>query len=163
MEEDFLVEMDYAGLTARLKRLSDAFVYSTKEFYKSVNLDIEPNWHMVFLILQKNEQMTVMEIAEALQLSHPAIVKLINKMKKRGYIKSEKDPEDFRKYQLSLSDKALKKLPEIETYWEAGNEAVAQIMNHNREILKQLEILEQNIAEADFKQRTEQILKTNKP
>ena len=54
MEEDFLIEMDYAGLTARLKRLSDAFVYSTKEFYKSIDLDIEPNWHMIFLILQKN-------------------------------------------------------------------------------------------------------------
>ena len=110
MEEDFLIEMDYAGLTARLKRLSDAFVYSTKEFYKSIDLDIEPNWHMIFLILQKNERMTVMEIAEALRLSHPAIVKLINKMKKHGYIKSEIDASDARKYQLRLSEKALEKL-----------------------------------------------------
>ena len=163
MEEDFLIEMDYAGLTARLKRLSDAFVYSTKEFYKSIDLDIEPNWHMIFLILQKNERMTVMEIAEALRLSHPAIVKLINKMKKHGYIKSEIDANDARKYQLRLSEKALEKLPQLEKYWAAGNESVAEIMNHNREILKQLEMLEENITKEDFKQRTERILKTNKP
>ena len=118
---------------------------------------------MIFLILQKNERMTVMEIAEALRLSHPAIVKLINKMKKHGYIKSEIDASDARKYQLRLSEKALEKLPQLEKYWAAGNESVAEIMNHNREILKQLEMLEENITKEDFKQRTERILKTNKP
>ena len=159
MKDDFLIEMGYAGLTGRLKRLSDAFVYSTKEFYRAHGLDIEPNWHMIFLLLQKHKQLTVMEIAEALHLSHPAIVKLADKMKKQGYIQAVKDAADNRKYQLTLTKKALKEMPKLEMYWAAGIESVKEIMNHNTEILKLLKELEDNISEADFKARTDKNLR----
>ena len=52
IKNDFLSEIRYAGLTSRLKRLSDLLLYSTKNFYKSVEIDIEPNWHLVFLLLK---------------------------------------------------------------------------------------------------------------
>lgn len=158
MSEDFLIEMGYAGLTGRLKRLSDAFMYQTRDFYREHNSEIEPNWHMIFLLLQKNETMTVTEIAEALQLSHPAIVKLINKMKKRGYINSNLDPEDNRRYNLVLSQKAIKELPVLEAYWEAGNKALEEMLEHNTLLLEQLEQLEARMAEADFKTRMDKLL-----
>lgn len=159
MRKDFLIEMEYPGLTARLKRLSDSFVYQTKEFYKSRNIEIEPNWHMIFLLLIKHGQLTVMQISEALDLSHPAIVKLINKMKNKGYIISNKDKEDNRKYQLELSDKAKAELPLLQQYWEAGNQAIEEMMNHNKELLEQLEIVEKNMDELDFKSRMHENLK----
>ena len=81
---DFLTEIEFVGLTSRLKRLSDALLYSTKELYKSEGLDIEPNWNLIFILLQENEAMTITEISEKLQFSHPAVVKIINKMKKMG-------------------------------------------------------------------------------
>ncbi|WP_370175018.1 MarR family winged helix-turn-helix transcriptional regulator [Leeuwenhoekiella palythoae] len=158
MSEDFLIEMGYAGLTGRLKRLSDAFMYQTRDFYREHDSEIEPNWHMIFLLLQKNETMTVTEIAEALQLSHPAIVKLINKMKKRGYINSNLDPEDNRRYNLVLSQKAIKELPVLEAYWEAGNKALEEMLEHNTLLLEQLEQLEARMAEADFKTRMDKLL-----
>jgi len=158
MEEDFLIEMGYPGLTARLKRLSDLFVYQTKEFYKEHNLDIEPNWHMIFLILKKHNQLTVMEISELLHLSHPAIVKLINKMKKKGYIDSVKDKNDYRKYQLTLSKKAKESLPVLEAYWSAGEQALEELLEGNRKLLEQLSIVEKNIEDSDFKTRMEQLL-----
>ncbi|MAS71464.1 MAG: MarR family transcriptional regulator [Zunongwangia sp.] len=159
MENDFLVEMGYAGLTGRLKRLSDAFVYSTRQFYRDHGLEIEPNWHMIFLLLQKHEKLTVMQIAEKLHLSHPAIVQLVDKMKKKGYINSVKDQKDKRKHVLRLSKKAKDKLPEIERHWKAGDEAVKEIMNHSKAILDHLAILENNMDEADFRERSEKNLK----
>lgn len=56
METDFLVGLEYLGVTARIKRLSDTFFYSIKELYKQLGITIEPSWHLVFLILkdQKN-------------------------------------------------------------------------------------------------------------
>src|SRR5699024_10171458 len=105
MEEDFLVEMGYSGLTARLKRLNDQFVYQTKAFYKAKGVEIDPNWHMIFLLLINYDRLTVMEIAERLKLSHPAIVKLVNKMKAKGYLTSKRDEQDKRKFQLQLSEK----------------------------------------------------------
>ena len=91
MKNDFLKELGHLGLIARLKRSSDAILYSIREMYKSENLDIEPNWHLVFLILKKHETRTMTEIAEAFQLSQPAIVKIINKMKEKGYIDCKED------------------------------------------------------------------------
>lgn len=153
MQQDFLVEMGYPGLTARLKRLNDAFVYQTKEFYKEKDLVIEPNWHSVFLLLEKHEQLTVTEIAEALGLSHPAIVKLMTKMKNKGYVSSVKDKKDKRKSQLKLSEKAKKELPELHKYWDAGIEALKEMMNNNQELLKQLEIVEDHMDDLDYKTR----------
>lgn len=155
MKDDFLREMGYPGLTARLKRLNDQFVYQTKEFYRQKDLAIEPNWHMVFLLLMKYETLTVMEIAEHLNLSHPAIVKLINKMKRKGYIKARVDKSDRRKYQLRLSDKARGELPQLRQYWEAGNQAIEEMMNHKKELLRQLAEVEDNMEEMDFTKRME--------
>ena len=158
MSDDFLMKMGFAGLTGRLKRLSDAFMYQTRDFYRQHDLDIEPNWHMIFLLLQENQSMTVTEIADALQLSHPAIVKLINKMKKRGYINSILDPNDNRRYNLELSQKAKQKLPLLERYWEAGNKALEEMLDHNTLLLEHLERLEAQMAEADFKTRMDKLL-----
>lgn len=159
MEKDFLIEMEYAGLTGRLKRLSDSFIYNTKRFYRAHGLEIEPNWHIIFLILQKHEKLTIMEISQALDLSHSAIVQLVNKMKKKGYIEAEKDQHDQRKNQLVLSQKAKQKLPEMEKYWAAGLEALEEIMEHKKAILSELEVIETNLRKADFKERAEEKLK----
>ena len=158
MSGDFLIEMGYPGLTGRLKRLSDAFMYQTRDFYRAHNFDIEPNWHMIFMLLQKNKEMTVTEISDALQLSHPAIVKMINKMKKAGYIDSDLDPEDNRKYNLMLSKKAKEQLPVLEPYWEAGDKALQELLGHNTQLLDQLEELEAKMAEADFRTRMDKLL-----
>ncbi|MFD2825406.1 MarR family winged helix-turn-helix transcriptional regulator [Leeuwenhoekiella polynyae] len=158
MSEDFLIEMGYAGLTGRLKRLSDAFIYQTRDFYREHESDIEPNWHMIFMLLQKNEKMTVTEIADALQLSHPAIVKLINKMKKRGYVDAEIDSQDNRKYQLMLSQKAKQKLPVLQDYWTAGEKALEELLGFNTRLLEEIQKLEDRMAEADFRTRMDKLL-----
>lgn len=154
MENDFLMEIGVSGLTSRLKRLSDSLLYSTRDFYNSEGLEIEPNWHMIFLLFQKNDTLTITEISEALQLSHPGIVKLINKMKKKGYITSITDAEDSRKQQLQLSEKALKELPKLETYWKAGIQTIDELLEDNPEFMALLEKLEQKVAESNFKERT---------
>lgn len=153
MDKDFLIEMEVPGLTARLKRLNDAFVYQTREFYKLKGLEIEPNWHMVFLLLEKYDQLTVTEIAEALGLSHPAIVKLISKMRKKGYVNAIRDKTDKRKSQLELSKKAKKELPQLHNYWQAGISALEEMMADKQELLRQLQVLEEKMDEMDYKSR----------
>ena len=48
MENDFLGELKYLGITARLKRLSDNISTNIKELYKEKDLDIKPSWHLIF-------------------------------------------------------------------------------------------------------------------
>ncbi|WP_236252801.1 MarR family winged helix-turn-helix transcriptional regulator [Echinicola sp. 20G] len=156
IQEDFLLEMGHDGLTARLKRLSDLFIYQTKEFYKSKKLDIEPNWHMVFLLLQKHNKLTVTEMAETLRISHPAMIKLINKMKKSGYISSQQDKSDLRKFYLSLSKKAVRELPKLEMHWKALSQALKEMMDNDETILKLLGNMENKFIEMDYMSRAEE-------
>lgn len=158
--DDYLVKMDISGLTGRLKRLNDLFVYQTREFYQEFDIDIEPNWHMIFLMLEENENLTVTEMAEATKLSHPAIIKLTNKMKKRGYLESFQDPNDLRKQQLKLSKKARNKMDQLKKYWEAGEKSLNDLVNNRKEFLKEMELLENNLIEKSFKERMVEYLHT---
>jgi len=157
--EDFLVQMGYTGLTGRLKRLNDQFVYQTKQFYDDLNVDIEPNWHMIFLLLEKEGQLTVMELAAATQLSHPGIIKLLNKMKKNGYLSVQKDTVDHRKRNWSLTDKAITKLPELHRYWDAGELALQELLENNDALLHLLTVVEDNLRSIDYTKRMKNNLK----
>lgn len=153
MENDFLKELEYLGLIARLKRLSDSIFYSIRDLYKLKNIDIEPNWHLVFLILKKHKTRTMTEIAGSFQLSQPAIVKIINKMRKKGYIDILNDTSDNRKRQLQLSQKAINELPGFEKIWNAGQESIKEMLKGDEVFLDLVEKLEQHIESKSFKER----------
>lgn len=158
---DFLTEIKYVGFTSRLKRLSDELLYSTKELYKSEGLDIEPNWNLIFRLLQEREQMTVTEMAETLKFSHPAVVKIVNQMKKQGYISSTRDAVDQRKYNLTLTEKAHAHIEKFENYWRAGTEVIKDIMEDSPHFLEEFLNIEQKLNKSNYKERVLEILEKN--
>ena len=145
--------MGWNGLTARLKRLSDVFLYQTKDFYTHQEAGIEPNWLIIFLLLEKHGQMTVTEMAASLGLSHPALVKLTKNMKAKGYLTAVRDQADRRQSQLRLSPKAVSELPTLHRYWEAGEKSLRELMEDSPELLRLLEVVEQNLCEKSFTDR----------
>ncbi|MCZ6899724.1 MAG: MarR family transcriptional regulator [Bacteroidetes bacterium] len=153
MNNDFLKELGYLGLIARFKRLSDSMLYSIRDLYKLEDIDIEPNWHLVFLILKKYKTRTITEIAKSFHISQPAIVKIINKMEKKGYIDIIKDTHDNRKRQLQLSQKAISQLPKFEKIWQAGRQSIKEMLEGNQTFLDLLENFEQQIEDKSFKER----------
>lgn len=159
---DFLTEIEFVGLTSRLKRLSDALLYSTKELYKSEGLDIEPNWNLIFILLQENEAMTITEISEKLQFSHPAVVKIINKMKKNGHVETKTDDQDKRRQILTLTEKAHRQLPLFEKYWTAGRQTVMNLLEDSPNFLEEFLKIEEKVNQSDYKERTLKNLKNDK-
>ncbi|KAA6439675.1 MarR family transcriptional regulator [Dyadobacter flavalbus] len=151
---DFLIELKNAGFTSRLKRLSDALLYSTKDFYKTVGADIEPNWHLVFLILKRQGALSLTDISDQLQLSHPAIIKIVNNMKSKGYVETKTDTVDSRKQIITLTELALVTLPRLEAYWAAFEETVQDIMKDCPDFLTDLGKVEENLRGSSFKDRT---------
>jgi len=118
MEKDFLKELAFVGFTARVKRISDLLMYDARKVYEDLQIGIEPNWHLIFLLLKKEKQLTVTEIAYKLKFSHPAVIKIIKKMKDKGYIESITDSNDSRKQLLQLSIKSINELPRFEKEWD---------------------------------------------
>ena len=120
MPTNLLIELEYLGLTARLKRLSDTITKNIHELYRAERVDIEPSWHLVFLIL-KDKSKTMEEISEAFNTSLPVTFKIADKMRKKGYVDITKDNVDNRKKVLSLTKKTQKELPKFEKNLESGS------------------------------------------
>ena len=127
--KDFIDYLKYYGLTARIKRLSDNLNTEARKIYHYLGYDIEPNWHLIFLLLKKEEELSVTEIANRLKLSHPAIVKIIKRMKELDYVVSFQDKNDSRKHLLSLSSKSKEKLPQFEIEWKKIQDIVKEYAN----------------------------------
>lgn len=161
MKRDILKELEHLALTARLKRISDNMLYSAKDLYKTLDLDIDPNWHLIFMMFKKKDILTMTEIAEAFQISQTAVIKIIKKMKSKNYLINSKDPLDNRKQILQLSKKAKRELPMLEKVWEAGEKTIKDILHDNKEIFEQLNMIEEAINKASYKERTIKHLKND--
>lgn len=149
---DYLAQLNYLGVPARVKRLSEALFYGIREFYKQVNIDIEPGWHLVFLILKEQREMSMFELSQSLDISKPAITKMIKKMKDMQYIEISADSSDSRKKMVRLSEKSRKRLPEFERVWTAGQRSVQALLEGNEYFFEALEKFEQANAELSFKE-----------
>jgi ribosomal protein S18 acetylase RimI-like enzyme/DNA-binding MarR family transcriptional regulator len=153
MENDFLSELGLNAIVTRMKRVSDAMLHDGKRMYRELGMDIEPNWFAVFKLLRKYNRMTVTEIADAIGLSHPSVISIVNKMMAAGYLEESRSKDDSRKRILSLTKKANEKMPQFEQVWDAGTAGVKKMMS-DTDVLGALDVLEHRIAEKGFRQRT---------
>ncbi|UTW63068.1 MarR family transcriptional regulator [bacterium SCSIO 12741] len=145
MEEDFIKSLDLIGYTARIRRLSDNLNKMGKVVYKDLDLEIEPNWHLVLLILEREEELTATEIAEHLSFSHTAIIKITKKMVRSNFLNAQKSPTDGRKQLYSLSDKAIKQLPKLKQIWNDIAEVHQQYVS--KTFLKELTKIENSLTQ----------------
>jgi len=152
MEQDFLKELELLGVTARLKRLSDALTASIKELYRARDVDLEPSWHLVLRFLE-HRTATLTEVSEALRLSQPAMTKMVERMIARGYLDVLRDPADSRKKVLRLSRRARRLLPAFERVWAAGQAAIGDLLGADPEFFRHLEAFETKLERKSFQAR----------
>ncbi len=152
--KDYINELDYIGLSARIKRLSDLLNSEARKVYAHLDFDIEPNWHLVFLAL--NEQsLSVTELAQQLKFSHPAVVRIIKKMKGRGYVQSGEDKDDSRRQILSLTAKSKKLLPRFEGEWDNIQKVLNDCTPHD--FLKSIRFIEEKLSQKSLFERLQEV------
>lgn len=151
--EDFLRDLGNLAVVTRLKRVSDAMLHDGRRMYKELGMDIEPNWFVMFRILQRHGKLGVTDIADRIGLAHPSVISIVNKMIKAGYLKEEKSPDDNRKRLLGLTDKAEQEMPRFETVWQAGTAGFKRMMQ-DMDVLAFLDALESRIEKRGFRNRT---------
>ena len=153
MTNDLVREMGYIALATRLKRISDKMTHSTRLMYRNLNIDIEPNWYLVLIIVQQTPNISVMEIAEKLGFTHQSVITITNKMVKKDYLQVSKDEKDKRKTVFNLNQKAIEISPKIEQIWGYGKEVIYELLNEDISIIEHLEVLETNLEKASFGER----------
>ena len=153
MERDFIKELGYRALDNRLKRISDRMSHDTRKFFKQINVDVEPSWHLIFKLLKKHNKLTMVEIAEQLGYSHPSMIVLLKKMTAKGYIISEKDAIDKRKQNIRLTQKSNDLLPELEQIWTSCENAIYNMLGKDLSIISHLDDIEESLKAIPFNER----------
>ena len=144
-QEDYVQSLGLVGLTARVRRLNDCLMSSGRKVYDILRMDIEPNWHLVLLLLEEKGELSVTEVAAELKFSHPAVIKIAGKMLEKGYLLGRKDRKDHRRQLLSLSPEAREKLPLLREKWELIGSVHREIFND--EFMRELTRVEQMLEE----------------
>ncbi|WP_160114305.1 MULTISPECIES: MarR family winged helix-turn-helix transcriptional regulator [Aquimarina] len=134
-------------------------MHDARRVYDYLELPIEPNWHLIFLLLKEQKQLSVTEISKALEFSHPSVITIIKKMKKVGYVTSRANAKDSRKQIIELTEKAYKELPKLQAEWNQIKIAVRDIFDN--EFLGQLAIVEEKMEQKGLLSRVIEI-KTSK-
>ena len=153
MDDDLIRQLGYANLDARLKRISDKMSHSIRSMYKELNIDTEPNWYLVLILVRDTPNISVMEIANRLKFTHQSVIMMTNKMISNGYLNNAKDPQDKRKTVFQLTSKAEINLPILTKIWNIGTEVIFQLMNEDPAIISHLEVLESNLEKSSFGER----------
>ncbi|OEK04964.1 MarR family winged helix-turn-helix transcriptional regulator [Roseivirga misakiensis] len=153
MSEDLIKALGYSNLDARLKRISDKMTHSIRAMYKQLDIDWEPNWYLVLILVRDTPNISVMEIANRLKFTHQSIDIMTKKMVNKGYLSTSKDKDDKRKTIFQLTPKAEERLPILTKIWNKGTEAIFELMNEDTTIIKHLEVLETNLEKSSFGER----------
>jgi len=123
---DFLKDLGYLAIASRMKRLTDALLRGGSEAYRSLGLDFEPRWFTLFYLLQaEGSPVSIKEIAEALKVSHPAVIQTAQMLAKKGLIQSSQDSKDKRKRRLALTPKGKELAVSLEPVWGCFEAAAA--------------------------------------
>lgn len=153
---DFIKELGYRALDSRLKRISDRMSHDIRKLYKELEIEIEPNWYLIFLLLRDTKGLSIAQIAEKLGYAHPTMVIMIKKMSAKGFVSSQTDSNDKRKQLIQLTKKSNNMLPQLEKLLQSCDRAILQILNNNLEILECLDSIEAQLKTNSFYNRYQQ-------
>ncbi len=153
MDADFIKTLGYKALDSRFKRISDRMAHDVRKLYKELNIDVEPNWYLMFMLLQEHKELSIAEIAEKLGYAHPTVVVMLKKMTAKEYIIAKTDKTDKRKQLISLTNKSIAILPELQNLWECCERAILQILNHDTSILTHIDGIDTALKTNSFHNR----------
>lgn len=151
---DIIADLGTLAFASRLKRLSDLGMQSTLDIYKFYNIDFEPRFFPLFYYLSQKSEANIMELAENLNISHPAIIQIAKDLEKKGLIISKKSADDARKRNLKISKKGKSLLSILQKIWaeiRAMNDEIIESQEHN--IMIAIKEIENAWAEKSYLER----------
>ncbi|MFZ4547526.1 MAG: MarR family winged helix-turn-helix transcriptional regulator [Bacteroidales bacterium] len=91
---------------------------------KLQHLDIDRNYYALVIIAGDDGEITQQELALLLGQDKVSIVRVVDYLSEKGYIKRIKKPDDLRKHRIMLTEKAKLAIPEILESFKTINKLV---------------------------------------
>jgi DNA-binding MarR family transcriptional regulator len=124
---DFFDELHELALGSRLKRLSELFIHEATEIYQHFGLDIQPKWFTLLALIHHKRQVSVVEAADYLGLSQPAITQFCQQLAKRELIDFVICKKDARRRLITLSKTGQESVKTMLPIWQAVQDAAQEI------------------------------------
>jgi DNA-binding MarR family transcriptional regulator/GNAT superfamily N-acetyltransferase len=144
--EEKMEQFGVLTLGSRLKRLSDYLFTEVQDIYLQCDVPISSTYFPILKLLQKMGSLSVMELAESLHLSHPAVSKQTAKMLKEHLLDKNADESDHRRFLLSLSEKGLAAMEKVEPVLDEMRVIIEQLTDFSSDnFMASLETLEKQV------------------
>ena len=111
--------LGYLALGSRLRRLSESFLSEINRAYQNEGIEFDASWFPVFYLLSKNDALSIKELSEQTEVSHPAASQLITNLKNKSLVTSVTCNDDGRKQLVTLTNKGRALLNEVIPVWDA--------------------------------------------
>lgn len=151
---DLINELGPLAFASRLRRLSERLHRDGSRIYEELGIDFQARWFPLLYLLAGHSPLAVTEIANALRLTHPAVVQTANAMSEAGLLESSKDDEDERRRLLQLTDKGRLIANSLRPIWETIEATTRELLDHTGPgFLEQLARLETELDERSMYDR----------
>ena len=155
MAQDFLDELRELALGSRLKRMSELMMADAASVYGHFGIDVQPKWFTLLALLAKKGATGVVEAAESLGLSQPAISQFSNQLVKMSYISIQADERDSRRKKMALTPLGKQKIQQMQPMWTAVQKAAEELCSEmENDFYTSLKKLEESFSRRSLKQRT---------
>ncbi|WP_295671564.1 MarR family transcriptional regulator [uncultured Mucilaginibacter sp.] len=123
--------LGYLVMGSRLRRLSESFLSEINRAYQNEGIDFDASWFPVFYLLSKNDALSIKELSEQTEVSHPAASQLITNLKNKNLVTSATCADDGRRQLVTLTDKGRELLGQIMPVWDAILAAMDDLITDN--------------------------------
>lgn len=153
---DYLTELGGLAMGSRLKRLSERLSQEVGAIYKESNVEFEPRWFPVFRLLGSRGEASIVDIANAIEVTHPAVNQIAAELLDAGLIVQLQDKNDKRRRLLSLSKKGKKIYDELQHTWRLLSMSIGQTLEDSEsDLLKAIRSFEDALDRAGLAARVE--------
>ncbi|MGQ0642215.1 MAG: S41 family peptidase, partial [Gemmatimonadaceae bacterium] len=104
-------------------------------------------WASTYLLLEESGPLGVTEIADALRLTHPAVIAITDEMRDAGVVSSTRDRDDARRRAIALTAKGRSLSKKLHAVWSAMAQAQRRLFaDVGCDIVAVLDAVDENLA-----------------
>ncbi|MBB5397893.1 MarR family winged helix-turn-helix transcriptional regulator [Mucilaginibacter sp. AK015] len=130
--------LGYLVLGSRLRRMSETFLGEINRIYQNESIEFDASWFPVFYLLSKNDSLSIKELSEQTEVSHPAASQLITNLKNRKLVETTVCADDGRRQLVQFTDNGRSLLKQILPVWDAISNSMSELAESDPAIQKML-------------------------
>lgn len=148
------------NLAERLKKLSELCLSDSKRIFRKSLANYEQRSYSILLMLSKEGPQSIKKISFILNVTHPAIVQIVNKLIKRKLVEKYDSPEDKRITLIKITSIGKNVLDQLRSTADKINQSYIDLINEvDPKFLITLSLLEEKIKSKSILSRFNEKLK----